>query len=71
MLLQVATWYGAHRWLLAPSTANDGPTSTTSGARLWPLSCSTAVISCPLEPSGLASVMWMWYLAEKSDMIAP
>ena len=56
---------------MAPSTANGVPTSTTSGARLWPLSCLTAVISCPLEPSGLASVILMPYLAVKSFMIVP
>jgi hypothetical protein len=56
---------------VTPSTANGVPPSTTSGARLWPLSCWTAVISCPLEPSGLASVIWMWYSLLKSLMIVP
>ncbi len=56
---------------VSPLTAKAVPTSTTSGARLWPLSWLMAFSSSWLDPSGFASVMWMWYLAEKSFMIVP
>ena len=52
-------------------TANAVPMSTTSGARLWPLSWLMALSSSWLEPSGFASVIWMPYLAEKSFMMLP
>ena len=45
--------------------------SSTSGARLCPLSCCIALISSWLEPSGLASLILMPYLAVKSFMIVP
>jgi hypothetical protein len=45
--------------------------SSTSGARLWPLSWVIALISSWLDPSGLASLILMPYLAVKSFMIVP
>jgi len=51
--------------------AKEVPMSSTSGARLWPLSCCIALISSWLEPSGLASLILMPYLAVKSFMIVP
>ena len=71
MSLQVATWYGAHRPDVSPDTAYEPPTSTTSGAVLRPLRELIALISSWLEPSGLASVMWMLYLAWNAFMMAP
>ena len=71
MLLQVATLYGAHRPEVSPLTANELPTSTTSGAVLLPLSSLIALISFALEPSGLASVILMPYMAVNAFMIAP
>ena len=55
----------------APFTANAVPTSRTSGARSWPLSWLTALSSSWLDPSGLASLILMPYLAVKSFMIVP
>jgi len=56
---------------VSPLTANELPTSTTSGALLLPLSSLIALISLALEPSGLASVILMPYLAVNAFMIAP
>lgn len=42
-----------------------------AGSRLWPLSDCIALISSWLEPSGLASLILMPYLAVKSFMIVP
>jgi hypothetical protein len=71
MSFQVATWYGAKSPACVPVIANEPPTSTTSGALPWPLSCLIAFSSSWLEPSGLASVILMPYLAVNAFMIAP
>ena len=54
-----------------PLTANEGPTSTTSGARLWPFSEMTAWISAPELASGSALVILMPYFFWKVEMISP
>ena len=71
MSLQVATWYGAQSPAVWPLAAKAVPTSTTSGARLWPLVCWMALSSSWLVPSGFSSVIWIPYLAVKSFMIVP
>jgi hypothetical protein len=71
MLAQVATSYGAQRPSVSPLSANEPPTSTTSGALLLPLSSLIALISFALEPSGFASVILIPYLAVKSFMMLP
>ncbi len=71
ILLQVETLYGASRPCWSALTANAVPMSSTSGARLWPLSWVIALISSWLDPSGLASLILMPYLAVKSFIIVP
>jgi hypothetical protein len=71
MSLQLWTSYGAQSPSCVPVTANEPPTSTTSGALLWPLSCLTAFSSSWLEPSGFASVILIPYILVKSAMIVP
>ena len=71
MLLQLATRYGARMPCWSAFTANAVPMSSTSGARLWPLSWLTALISSWLDPSGFASLILMPYFAVKSFMIVP
>ncbi len=56
---------------MAPSTAKDGPTSTTSGARGSPLSETIAWFSWAELPSGLSLVIGMPYFFEKVEMISP
>jgi len=71
MSLQVATLYGAQSPDVCPLAAKTVPTSTTSGARSWPLVCWIALSSSWLEPSGFSSVILIPYLAVKSFMIVP
>ena len=71
MLSQVATLYGVSRPFWSAWIANAVPMSSTSGARDWPLSCSIALISSWLEPSGFASLILIPYLAVKSFMMLP
>jgi hypothetical protein len=70
-LLNFVTKYLAYRPVFAPEMANDGPTSTTSGARGSPLSETIAWFSCAELPSGLSFVIPMPYFFEKVDMISP
>ena len=71
MAVQVVTLYGASRPAWSALIANEVPISSTSGARLCPFSCCIALISSWLEPSGLASLILMPYLAVKSFMMVP
>ncbi len=71
MSFQVATSYGAQSPDACPLAANAVPTSTTSGARSWPLVWAIVLSSSWLVPSGFASVILIPYLAVKSFMIVP
>ncbi len=70
-MLNSDTKYFPYRPSAAPETANDGPTSTTSGARESPLSERIAWFYSLELPSGLSFVILIPYLLWNADMISP
>ena len=70
----VSQWeflYGANSRSCCPIKAKEGPTSTTSGARLWPLRDLTACSSSAELALGDALSIVMPYFLPNESMISP